>query len=502
MNENFEIVKVSGFVQDKHLEKFPPLLKEACCQAQKALRRPAEKVPCNWANPRLVNCFKVGCDPEFVVLDSFGSAVHAHDMGLGTGTAYGADGSGRPVELRAQPSRFVVEVVASLLDTLRLFNAHIQSARTSNHWMTGGLVGRESIGGHVHFGRRQVKLRRDEVKVLDKVVDLLDSAGLFLDTRRRRQERGSYGMPSDHRQQTYGYEYRVPPSWLMSIGSAHLVMTLSKLAVVDRRLWNTISWSDKNGAIELLQKVLSGYRYLDEDANLAFRALTRTLSNPNMNFKAAWGCGNVAPQLPAGYATPELVPPTQAALRDVVDHLTNGTVPSYRLPVDQVVVRAFDRSQYKLDKPFSWALANPDGNVVPALQELVTIQDGLILKQDSRGDVGSVSIMMEKSCMMYGRADQMRAFMKAIRIAPVIRLSMYRASPTIANRPPWTTEGCICMGVTIPTSNQGVKLANALVESGAFPIFRVQNLPSADCVEHWKRVIKQTKNEYTQYRRK
>src|SRR5438105_3953051 len=100
----------------------------------------------NILSPRLVNRFKLGCDPEYVF--SNGRFVPAEECDLHVGRAFGCDGSGGPVELRAHPSRFAVGVVASLLNTMRLLAASNETARTCA-WIAGGYNHRHPAGGHI-----------------------------------------------------------------------------------------------------------------------------------------------------------------------------------------------------------------------------------------------------------------------------------------------------------------------------------------------------------------
>src|SRR5271155_3396399 len=70
--------------------------------------------------PKLVNHFALGADPEFAFINNAtGRYCHAQDLGMITTLPFGCDMAGRQAELRAHSSRFALEVVASMVDALR-----------------------------------------------------------------------------------------------------------------------------------------------------------------------------------------------------------------------------------------------------------------------------------------------------------------------------------------------------------------------------------------------
>jgi hypothetical protein len=366
-----------------------------------------KKVPITLHSPRLVNGFTIGADPEFVLADKRnGTLVRADSLDLKTSTAYGADGSGRPVELRAAPSRMAVEVVGSILNTLRTFVAHVPASKECN-WLTGGWQCGQSIGGHVHFGRRYCWYRLAEVHALDASVNLLDKAGLFGGERQARAKQSqNYGFLSDYRKQVYGYEYRTFPSWLHSPQTAHLVLTISKLAVQDMQCWRGPQPATQSEAISRIYNILSAYRYLDDDAALARQAFHRTFQPENtkdVSFRRRWGLEDgVLHELAA--RAPKLVFADADAIQEVTDCLATGAIPKFRIPkieppapiigsdVPQPTMRVrFDRP---LLLPINWRYAVPsNGN--PEYNELwmdaVTIR-GFKLKMVCRSDYNKVYV--------------------------------------------------------------------------------------------------------------
>ena len=190
---------------------------------------------------RFVNRFCLGADPEWIFgsREDPGLKASAKDFGMKTGCAFGMDSNGRLAELRAYPSRWAVEVVAGIAETLRWVPL-AASNTLAYDYVAGAHKTEDSLGGHVHLGRKR-PYRADEILALDALNHALAAAGVFplKEWNYRRSQRGGrfgYGQDGDIRLQGHGYEYRAFPSWLDSPRQAFLVLTLSKLAVVDPKL--------------------------------------------------------------------------------------------------------------------------------------------------------------------------------------------------------------------------------------------------------------------------
>lgn len=254
----------------------------------------------NLENPRLVNHFKIGCDPEYVMTSRLGIVQRADIyMAGGFEGLFGTDGAGTQIELRPRPSKFAVEVVGSLLQAMRLMSANIPEI-ASYDWMTGGYINGVSLGGHLHFGRKVKDKYDQEIDALDTVAGRLEVIGGAPGQRERRNNARDYGRWGDVRQQRHGYEYRSTASFLHSPAWAHLVLTLGKLAVQtpDRFIGANCSVPiNTNNAAPIytneLSKLLDDSVGLDDDAALAkitFEAFKdRKISLMEPDFKLKWG---------------------------------------------------------------------------------------------------------------------------------------------------------------------------------------------------------------------
>lgn len=261
---------------------------------------------------RLVNHFKVGADPEFVFEHpDTGKYIHA---GLyfesGGSGLFGADGSRRQMELRAYPSRSVLEVVASLAEALQ--GIYTYEPRTRKlMWRAAPYYKHDGCGGHVHFGRRRRYSYKGERSALDVMAHHLLSSGVIdYKEHKNRVEMTGYGEFGDVRRQSYGYEYRTLSTWLGSPQQAFLCLTAMKLAVFEPT-WATTAHMFH---FPTLHDLLKRYATRDNDAALALTMVERVkkLSLP-YDIKESWGVrGNK-------WGPFKLGPPAQATVDELGD---------------------------------------------------------------------------------------------------------------------------------------------------------------------------------------
>lgn len=280
---------------------------------------------------RLVNRFKLGGDPEFVMADPWGRYVHAETLGMNTLQSFGCDMAGRQAELRAYPSRFALEVVASMLDSLR-WMGHVYPASLNNNWNAVTYNGKDGCGGHVHFGRRRPNREKD-IEVLDKVNSYLVRAGIF-DVKGYcdRMERTHYGRSGDFRVQGHGYEYRTFPTQLSSPWLTYLTLVVSKLAVFTGT--PPIAGAPKATIVELLKR----FEDLDDDAAIVLQAI-QMLGMPcqtNTDFKRNWGVSLYPSLVETDFSRfffPSMNKPRQETNEDLFNLFINGAELPVRAPV-------------------------------------------------------------------------------------------------------------------------------------------------------------------------
>lgn len=294
------------------------------------------------AQGRRINNFCLGSDPEFVFYSSGREHKHsASALGLRAGLAVGCDQNQRLGELRGWPTRSVVEHVAGILSTFRtMFRVYPSTRETL--WRSGAWYDNDGIGGHVHFGRKRPD-RDKEVVALDVMARVFNELSLFprgeWDRRRKGDSRGQqYGTYGDIRPQLHGYEYRTLPSWLCSPLKAFIVLTLSKLAVLDPELVS--SWVGSDGvftssAPTRLFELVKYYSSRDDDAAI-LRYLMVDGSLPEvpaltLDFKTTWGfTGREDPKSSPCGIVPAVIKPHAEEVEEIQAHLLNRTPLGYK----------------------------------------------------------------------------------------------------------------------------------------------------------------------------
>jgi hypothetical protein len=174
---------------------------------------------------------RLGADPEFVLLDPAGRLVSASRF-LPPGGMAGCDSVVRGgiktwplVELRPEPSAEPAEVVSSLRRLMEEASRRIGGKSTiwrAGAWPVRGLP----LGGHIHISG--AALTADRLRALDLAVAL---PLRLLEPPGAEARRPHYGTLGDFRRQPHGgFEYRTPPSWLVSPQLALGSLALAKIA--------------------------------------------------------------------------------------------------------------------------------------------------------------------------------------------------------------------------------------------------------------------------------
>src|SRR5690348_1062968 len=270
---------------------------------------------------RLLNHFSLGADPEFIFTDKIGKYIHAQTCDLNTLAAFGCDMAGRQAELRAYPSRSALEVVASLIETLRWMNACVPVGKLN--WIGCPNWERDGCAGHIHFGRQSNK-RAAEIKALDKITKLLINSGLWMNSDIEGRGQAGYGKYGDYRVQSYGYEYRTTPTWMASPWFAYFVIVVSKLALLHGDIFV------KGDSLQQIKNLIAAYKGKDDDAALVDKAL-RVHGFPvyfNDDFKARWGVSAIS-EYRIDYKRhhiPTVIKPAKETVKQLFDFLNAGYI--------------------------------------------------------------------------------------------------------------------------------------------------------------------------------
>jgi hypothetical protein len=251
----------------------------------------------------MINDFKVGCDPEFLILTPQGGTDYAMKYFPHYGEI-GYDHGGRIAEFRPGPSKGVLPIVKKI-QTL------VNKTTAPGKLRAGAICNGEPLGGHVHFGfssftvkppagqgTKQGHMMNERGVKVTKALDALTKTLEHLDilpkneSVQRRQGMYGYGAYGDVRDCNGHMEYRTMASWLYDPKVAFLCLTAAKLAA-----------ADPDGAYEALNgctsfKALGNWieQYGNKDVNakravekLVDKGLPYVQVDPTVDFKGRWG---------------------------------------------------------------------------------------------------------------------------------------------------------------------------------------------------------------------
>lgn len=179
-----------------------------------------------------------GADPEFVLLTAAGKVAPASRY-LPSGGLAGCDSVVRRgvrvwplVELRPVPAADPSAVVRSLRRLMVSVNRRIGRSGDRLSWRAGAWpVPGLPLGGHVHISG--IALTGELLRALDNAVAL---PLRLLEPPNAAARRPRYGALGDFRHKPHGgFEYRTPPSWLVSPRLAQGVLALARIACEHRR---------------------------------------------------------------------------------------------------------------------------------------------------------------------------------------------------------------------------------------------------------------------------
>ncbi|MFC7441510.1 putative amidoligase domain-containing protein [Laceyella putida] len=173
----------------------------------------------------------LGADPEFVMIDTEGKLVIASDLipvrgEIGCDAIWiGENRSNKPLfELRPAPT---ADPKAMVVNIYRLLTRIAKKTRNvPGKWLAGAMPWSGfPLGGHIHYSG--IKPNFKLFRALDNYMALLF---VIAEDVRGIGRRPKYGYLGDYRFQPYGgFEYRTPPSWLISPVLTKGVFALAKV---------------------------------------------------------------------------------------------------------------------------------------------------------------------------------------------------------------------------------------------------------------------------------
>lgn len=172
----------------------------------------------------------IGCDPEYGIIKA-GRLVSPSEILVSSTPEFGIDASGRVAELRpppaSSPGGLTTNIAKVLFDGITRYPELLKLKMKA-----GGTAVEEPIGGHIHFGHPLLKKpekARMVGEALDKTLAVLVLMVEDQEEALNRRVGSSYGSvgTGNYRDQPWGMEYRVLPSWLTTPDECEAVLSLS-----------------------------------------------------------------------------------------------------------------------------------------------------------------------------------------------------------------------------------------------------------------------------------
>jgi Phage phiEco32-like COOH.NH2 ligase-type 2 len=170
----------------------------------------------------LSSSFTIGADPELICFkNGFFSPAHHY---FKTNSSFGLDGCDSTAELHPGYSESPVDLTSKIFQALEY--GHDKAPELE--FYSGHYVADNAIGGHIHFSLEPTP------KIIGALDIVLGSLSNCIDDKQQKQKREQtgYGKKGAYRKKSYGFEYRVPGSFLLSSSTTLVNLTLARLTVI------------------------------------------------------------------------------------------------------------------------------------------------------------------------------------------------------------------------------------------------------------------------------
>lgn len=234
--------------------------------------------------------FTIGCDPELICRRN-GQFVPAHNF-FKSHSSFGLDGCESTAELRPGFSESPVDLTSKIYQILDY--GHDRAPELE--FYAGHYVNDYAIGGHIHFATEP------DGEIIDALDIVLGSLSNCIDDKMQRQkrERSGYGKKGAYRRKSYGFEYRVPGSFLLSPSVTLVELTLAKLTVLgvkeDNLNFNELK--NRQHSCTFLKNLKHYFHFaIPDDCKEGLKELDTLLSrrlNWNVDILPQWGLRRAA----------------------------------------------------------------------------------------------------------------------------------------------------------------------------------------------------------------
>jgi len=169
--------------------------------------------------------FTIGADPEIVLVKSNNTLLRVRGVIPDRGQ-FGVDGHGYIAELRPEPAIYPTDLTENIRSALASKYHRLKNYK----WKAGPWVLDKPLGGHVHFG---IPMEDNLVAALEKLMPIILALIEPESSAKQRRTfpfyRGTpYGLLGDSKSKDWGWEWRVPSSFIVAPGITTAVLALHK----------------------------------------------------------------------------------------------------------------------------------------------------------------------------------------------------------------------------------------------------------------------------------
>ena len=216
----------------------------------------------------LLNGFKLGADPEFVIYKD-GHMFQARLKAQDKYAPFGFDHAGWVVEPHPKPDCSVRNLITNLRTA---FNDFAASCATDGKWRAGAYLQTPertiTLGGHVHVD--QPKPTQEQLNGLDMFTRHLEALDIIPkeECERRRMINTGYGKYGDVRTEHGHFEYRTMPSWLYSQRATKLCLIGVKVAACEPKVvLEELGTTARYATVPKLKGLFERFKGKDDDVD-------------------------------------------------------------------------------------------------------------------------------------------------------------------------------------------------------------------------------------------
>jgi hypothetical protein len=243
-------------------------------------------------NVKLANNFMIGCDPEFIGLDSQGNHINFQAQ-LAHRGSLGWDHTGDVLEIRPRASKCAFTLMKRMKAIL-----NAAPDLKGGKYRAGAFYPvpkrNLTLGGHVHIDQPfdNSLISRSRVLALDELTSLYEKLDILPNAEStKRRVAGNFGEWGDIRYDNGRTEYRTMASWLFHPRTTYLCLTGAKLAAAHPREALALLLSEAPST-KLVTKFFEQFSSSDDDARRVMEKIIEPKKDlqayPDTSIQESW----------------------------------------------------------------------------------------------------------------------------------------------------------------------------------------------------------------------